>query len=148
MGEWLAANWSSILLSLVTTGALAFYRWTWKQMKNYKTLLEEKEHEEIDAAIEEKLAPILNEIEELRSYIRNVDSLNTHHLNLIIASYRYRLVQLCKIYLKQGYMTSMQFDQLNEFYTLYHELGGNSNADNYYQKVKVLPVHEEEIEEK
>ena len=92
MSEWLAANWSSILLSLVTAGALAFCRWTWKQMKNYKTLLEEKEHEEIDAAIEEKLTPILHEIEELRAYIRNVDSLNTHHLNLIIASYRYRLV--------------------------------------------------------
>ena len=43
-------------------------------------------------------------------------------------------------------MTAMQFDQLNEFYTLYHELGGNSNADNYYQKVKVLPVHEDEEE--
>jgi hypothetical protein len=26
-------------------------------------------------------------------------------LGLIIASYRYRLVQLCKLYLKQGYMT-------------------------------------------
>jgi hypothetical protein len=45
-----------------------------------------------DNAIEEKLSPILHEIEELRAYIRNVDSLNMHHLNLIIASYRYRLV--------------------------------------------------------
>jgi hypothetical protein len=43
-------------------------------------------------------------------------------------------------------MTAMQFDQLNEFYNLYHELGGNSSADNYYQKVKVLSVHEEDEE--
>lgn len=144
MGEWIAQNWGSVLLSLVTAGALAFCRWCWKQMKNYRALLEERESEELDNAIEEKLSPILHEIEELRAYIRNVDSLNMHHLNLIIASYRYRLVQLCKIYLKQGYMTAMQFDQLNEFYNLYHELGGNSSADSYYQKVKVLPVHEED----
>lgn len=146
MEAWIANNWSSILLAIVTAGALGVCRWMWKQLKNYKQLLEAQETDEIEAAIEEKLAPVLHEIEELRAYIRNVDSLNTHHLNLIIASYRYRLVQLCKIYLKQGYMTAMQFDQLNEFYTLYHELGGNSNADNYYQKVKILPVHEEDEE--
>lgn len=116
----------------------------WKQVKNYKKLLDEKESEKLEDAIEEKLAPILHEIEELRTYIRNVDSLNTHHLNLIIASYRYRLVQLCKIYLKQGYLTPAQFDQINEFYTLYHELGGNSNADNYYDKVKALEVKDDD----
>jgi type VI protein secretion system component VasK len=92
MGEWIAQNWGSVLLSLVTAGALVFCRWCWKQMKNYRALLEERESEELDNAIEEKLSPILHEIEELRAYIRNVDSLNMHHLNLIIASYRYRLV--------------------------------------------------------
>ncbi len=144
MGEWIAANWSSVLLALVTAGALGFCKWCWSQVKNYRSLIADQEQNQLDEAIEEKLTPILHEIEELRTYIRNVDSLNTHHLNLIIASYRYRLVQLCKIYLKQGYMTAMQFDQLNEFYTLYHELGGNSSADSYYQKVKILPVREED----
>ena len=116
----------------------------WKQVKNYKRLLDEQEDQQLEEAIEEKLVPVLHEIEELRTYIRNVDTLNTHHLNLIIASYRYRLVQLCKIYLKQGYITSAQWDQINEFYTLYHELGGNSNADNYYDKVKALEMKEDE----
>ena len=144
MEAWFVENWGKILLSLVTSGALTLCGWMWKQVKNYKKLLDEKEDEKMEEAIEEKLAPVLLEIEELRAYIRNVDTLNTHHLNLIIASYRYRLVQLCKIYLKQGYLTPMQFDQINEFYTLYHELGGNSNADNYYQKIKMLEVKDEE----
>ena len=144
MEAWFVENWGKILLSLVTSGALTLCGWMWKQVKNYKKLLDEKEDEKMEDAIEEKLAPVLLEIEELRAYIRNVDTLNTHHLNLIIASYRYRLVQLCKIYLKQGYLTPMQFDQINEFYTLYHELGGNSNADNYYQKIKMLEVKDEE----
>lgn len=147
METWIAENWSKILLSLVTSGALGICAWLWAQVKNYKKLLDEKENDKMEEAIEEKLAPVLHEIEELRAYIRNVDTLNTHHLNLIIASYRYRLVQLCKIYLKQGYLTPIQFDQINEFYTLYHELGGNSNADNYYQKIKTLEIKDDETAE-
>ena len=142
--EWLANNWSSILLSLVTAGALAFCRWTWKQMKNYKALLEEKDSEKLEDTIDEKLVPILTEIEELRAYIRNVDNLNSHHLNLIIASYRYRLVQLCRLYLKQGYMTTDQYEQLNEFYNLYHELGGNGQAQDFYERASNLPIKDEE----
>lgn len=144
MEAWILENWGKILLSLVTTGALSLCGWLWKQVKNYKRLLEDQKNDQMEEAIEEKLAPVLHEIEELRAYIRNVDTLNTHHLNLIIASYRYRLVQLCKIYLKQGYLTPIQFDQINEFYTLYHELGGNSNADNYYQKIKMLEIKEDD----
>lgn len=144
MMEWFAANWDKILLSLVTAGALAFCRWSWKQVKNYKALLEEKETDKLDEAIDEKLVPVLHEIEELRSYIRNVDSLNSHHLNLIIASYRYRLVQLCRIYLRQGYMTTDQYEQLNEFYNLYHELGGNGQAQDFYEKATRLEIRDEE----
>ena len=140
MEAWIAENWGKVLLSLVTTGALSLCGWMWKQVKNYKRLLDQQEDQQLEEVIEEKLAPVLHEIEELRTYIRNVDSLNTHHLNLIIASYRYRLVQLCKIYLKQGYLTPLQYDQINEFYTLYHELGGNSNADHYYEKIQQLDV--------
>lgn len=144
MEAWILENWSKVLLSLVTTGALSLCGWMWKQVKNYRRLIEQQETNQMEEAIEEKLAPVLHEIEELRTYIRNVDTLNTHHLNLIIASYRYRLIQLCKIYLKQGYLTPVQFDQINEFYTLYHELGGNSNADNYYQKIKTLEIKDDD----
>lgn len=147
MAEWLATNWGSILLSLVTAGALAFCRWTWKQMKNYKRLLEEQENDQLEEVIDEKLVPILTEIEELRAYIRNVDSLNTHHLNLIIASYRYRLVQLCRLYLRQGYMSTDQYEQLNEFYNLYHELGGNGQAQDFYERATRLPIRDTDEEE-
>jgi hypothetical protein len=50
------------------------------------------------------------DIEELRTYIRETQDIEKSHMKLIIASYRYRLMQLCKLYLKQGYMTSEQFD--------------------------------------
>lgn len=140
MLQFFAENWASILLSLVTAGALAFCRWSWKQMKTYRSLLDEKEQSQLDDKIEIKLEPIVDEIEQLRNYIRGIDIEENRKLGLIIASYRYRLVQLCKLYLKQGYMTQDQFEQLSEFYKLYHGLGGNGQAEEYYDKTRALPI--------
>lgn len=140
MLQFFAENWASILLSLVTAGALAFCRWSWKQMKTYRSLLDEKEQNQLDDKIETKLEPIVDEIEQLRNYIRGIDIEENRKLGLIIASYRYRLVQLCKLYLKQGYMTQDQFEQLSEFYKLYHGLGGNGQAEEYYDKTRALPI--------
>ena len=65
------------------------------------------------------------EIEELRKYIREVGAIEKSHMDLIISSYRFRLVQLCREFIKQGYVTQPQYDQLTEFYKLYTGLGGN-----------------------
>lgn len=140
IAEFFAAHWASILLSLITAGALAFCRWTWKQMQTYRKLLDEKENDKLEETIEHKLEPIVDEIEQLRNYIRQVDTEEKRKLDLIIASYRYRLVQLCKIYLKQGFMTQDQFEQLSEFYKMYHGLGGNGQAEEFYDKTRALPI--------
>jgi hypothetical protein len=140
IAEFFANNWASILLSLVTAGALAFCRWTWKQMQAYRALLNEQESDKLEETIEHKLEPIVDEIEQLRNYIRKVDLEEKRKLDLIIASYRYRLVQLCKIYLKQGFMTQDQFEQLSEFYKMYHGLGGNGQAEEFYDKTRALPI--------
>ena len=133
-------NWPSILLTLVTTGSLAFCKHLWNQMKNYKQLLDEKNSEALDEQIEEKLAPIVEEVEKLRDYIRKVDQAETHKMDLIIDSYKFRLIQLCKLYLKQGYITQPQYDQLSEFFKLYSNLGGNGQAKEYYEKTMKLPI--------
>lgn len=140
MTEFFLANWSNILLSLISAGLLAFGRWAWKQMKTYRKMLEDKERTEIDDRIDEKIAPVLQEIEQLREYVRGVDLEEKRKLDLIVASYRYRLIQLCKLYLKQGYMTQEQFEQLSEFYKMYHGLGGNGQAEEYYDKTRALPI--------
>jgi hypothetical protein len=79
----------------------------------------------MEQSIEIKLEPIYEELEELRRYIRETKDIEKSHMNLIIASYRFRLIQLCKGFLNQGYMTMDQRTQLDEFYTLYTGLGGN-----------------------
>lgn len=132
-----------ILFGLISAGALAFCRYLYKQLMAYKKMLQEKENNDIVELIDEKLKPIVEDIEELRAYIRKIEGKERQDLTLIIASYRFRLVQLCKIYIKQGYMTQDQYDQLTEFYKLYHSLGGNGQAKEYYEKTMELEIRSE-----
>ena len=140
MIEFLSKYGLELVMSLITAGALAFCKYMHSQMKNYKKLLEEKDHDELNDEIDKKLEPIVQEIEELRKYIREVDVNENNRINLIIASYRFRLVQLCQIYLRQGYITSDQYEQLSEFFKVYSGLGGNGQAKAYYDKAMQLPV--------
>ena len=140
MVEFLSKYGLELVMSLITAGALAFCKYMNSKMKNYKKLLEEKDHDELDNEIDKKLEPIVQEIEELRKYIREVDLNENNRINLIIASYRFRLVQLCQIYLRQGYITSDQYEQLSEFFKVYSGLGGNGQAKAYYDKAMQLPV--------
>ncbi len=132
-----------IIFGLISAGALAFCRHLYKQLKEYKSLLQEKRNDNLIDLIDEKLKPILDDIEELRAYIRKIEGKENRDLTLIISSYRFRLVQLCKIYIKQGYMTQDQYDQLTEFYKLYHSLGGNGQAKEYYEKTMELEIRPE-----
>lgn len=132
-----------IVFGLISAGALAFCRHLYKQLKEYKSLLQEKRNDNLVDLIDEKLKPILDDIEELRAYIRKIEGKENRDLTLIISSYRFRLVQLCKIYIKQGYMTQDQYDQLTEFYKLYHSLGGNGQAKEYYEKTMELEIRPE-----
>lgn len=140
MVEFLSKYGIELVMSLITAGALAFCKYMHSQMKNYKKLLEEKGRDELDDEIDKKLEPIVQEIEELRKYIREVDINESNRINLIIASYRFRLIQLCQIYLHQGYMTNEQYKQLSEFFKVYSGLGGNGQAKEYYDKTMELPV--------
>ena len=142
MIEFLSKYGVELVMSLITTGALAFCKYMHSQKENYKKLLEEKDHDKLDNEIDEKLEPIVQEIEELRKYIREVDINDNNRINLIIASYRFRLIQLCQIYLHQGYMTSSQYEQLSEFFKVYSGLGGNGQGKEYYEKAMELPVRD------
>lgn len=106
-------------------------------------MLAAKKDEKTDHIIEEKLEPIYEELEALRTYIRETESIEKTHMSLIIASYRFRLIQLCKEFIRQEYLTQLQYDQLNEFYRVYTGLGGNGQAKNYYDRAVALPIHDD-----
>lgn len=144
MSAFIAEHFIDILFGLISAGALAFCKYLHSQLKNYKKMLEDKEKDNLEEAIEAHIEPIKNEIEQLRKYIRETEILEKTHMDLIIASYRFRLVQLCRAYLKKGFMTSNEYEQLVEFYKVYHGLGGNGQAEEYYNKVVKLPVQQED----
>ena len=140
--EFLANHWTEILLSLITAGLLAVCRAAYKRLSHYQSLVEDKEQEKIEELIEHKIEPLYDELEELRIHLQDSEDKEQSHLNLILSSYRYRLVQLCKTFLRQGYLTSEQSDQLTEFYKVYSGLGGNGQAKEFYEKACKLEIRD------
>ena len=144
MLEFITTHLLEIIFGLISAGALAFCKYLHSKMKTYKKLAEEKESNNLDDTIEAHIEPIRQEIEELRKYVLETKTIETNHMDLILASYRFRLTQLCKAYIQQGYMTEKEYEQLIEFYKVYHGLGGNGQAKTYYERAIQLPVHNDQ----
>lgn len=144
MIAFIIAHWAEILLTIVTTGALGLCGLVLKELKGYRNYKSEKEDQKTEEMVEDKIAPIVEEIEELREHIRKTARTEETHMKLIISSYKFRLVQLCKIFIRQGFMTQDQYDQLSEFYKVYTGLGGNGQAKEYYDRAILLPIKEVE----
>lgn len=117
-----------------------------KELQTAKDLAAEKERHQIENTIEAHLEPVYQELDDLRKYVQEKGELEQSHTNLIIASYRFRLIQLCKGFLAQGYLTSSEMEQLTEFYKVYTGLGGNGQAKIYYEKAMELPLKDDKIE--
>lgn len=146
--EALLAQWGTeILFSLISAAALGYAKWHGDRLKKEKLQAEDNAkqlaEQQLNNSIEVKLEPIYEELEDLRKYIRDTENIEKAHMNLIIASYRFRLVQLCKGFLNQGYITVEQRTQLDEFYKLYTGLGGNGQAKIYYEQCITLPPRAE-----
>lgn len=133
-------------------------------MAHYQELLIKEQDEKTKKAVEVQLEPIYKELEEIRKrvfalqdcHIEDIQAINNamderetamrsetsqnfkllqDNLDLIISSYKYRLVELCRGLEKQGFMYQYQYDHLSEFYHLYENLGGNGQAKEYYDRV-------------
>lgn len=147
--EALLAEWGTeILFGLISASVMGWAKWHGDKLKkeklqaeeNAKIIAEQKIDKKINDSIEVELEPIYQELEDLRKYCRDNENLEKSHMNLIVASYRFRLIQLCKGFLNQGFITTAQMEQLSEFYKLYTGLGGNGQAEVYYNKALQLPL--------
>lgn len=126
---FIAEHWVSLIFGLISTGAVAYCRFFYKKIKEFERMEEEKNKEQIEAMIEERVQPL-----------REMHVETMHNFIAIRDSYKYRLIELCKIYLERGSITAKEYSQLSEMWKVYHELGGNSQAEDYYYKVEDLPV--------
>ena len=107
---WLGEHLLEIALGLVSAGALALSKNFHKQIKSYREIVRQNEEEKLDKKIDSKLDPLWADLEELRQYIITVGDSEKKHMNVIISSYRYRLIQLCKQFINQGYITPAQYE--------------------------------------
>lgn len=140
MSAFIAQHFIEIFFGLISAGLLAFCRYIYTQMKMYQKLAEEKKDEELEELIEEHIAPIKEDLNNLRSFVLEEKKVSKRYIEIILASYRFRLIQLCQSFLKQGYMTSGQYEQLVEFFKVYAGLGGNGQAKEYYERTLKLPL--------
>lgn len=140
MSIFIAQHFIEIFFGLISAGLLAFCRYIYTQMKMYQKLAEEKKDEQLEELIEEHIAPIKEDLNNLRSFVLEEKKISERYIEIILASYRFRLIQLCQSFLKQGYMTSGQYEQLVEFFKVYAGLGGNGQAKEYYERTLKLPL--------
>ena len=78
--------------------------------------------------------------ENMYDYLNKIQAGNERNFTLILNSYKFRLIQLCKTHIKDGYITEHDFEQITEMYKLYTGLGGNGQAQEYYDKVITLQI--------
>lgn len=141
------AEWGvELILGIVSAIVMGVLGWhankLKKQLATAEQLTKEKEQDKVVESIEVRTKPIYDELENLRSYVRDNEIKSDKMWALVIDSYKFRLVELCKEHIADGYMTQAQFDQLSEFYKLYTSLGGNGQAKQYYEKASTLPIRD------
>lgn len=164
-----------IFFGLVSAGALAFCKHLWSKNKKLEEMQKADQNRQYRQMIVDEIEPIVDELTRLKAEIVAVDNHakqaltdfkidaevtkksmyadldkvqaeNTKNFNLIINSYKFRLIQLCKTHLRDGFITEHDFEQITEMYKLYHGLGGNGQAQEYYDKVLELEIRKDIIQ--
>lgn len=151
-----------IFFGLVSAGLLAWCKSLFAQKKELEKRKEEDMTRLHRQMILDEIEPIVEELKKLKDRIDGglndfkhdadlthaqmykdlelVTKKNDKNLELIINSYKYRLIQLCKTHLRDGWITQEDFEQISEMYKLYTGLGGNGQAQEYYDKVLELDI--------
>lgn len=158
-----------ILFGLISAASLGFCRHLIKQNQELKKLQEADKNRQYREMILNEIEPIQEELGRLHVELEKVESREQKdcdeikncskeehnrmyedlhkvqeetrkNFKLIINSYKFRLIQLCKTHLRDGYISEADFEQITEMYKLYSGLGGNGQAQEYYDKVIQLEI--------
>lgn len=161
MLEFLAAWAGELILGLVATAITIYFK---KQIKRLEIeldkakkfdeqqekevicqLIEKKisplkaEHLQIDHNVEDRMKVLYEELENIRAFERKTRIDSDELKQVLLDSWKYRLQELCEVYLKRGSITVDEFRQLQEFYSCYTSLGGNGIIKILFDKIKDLP---------
>ena len=56
------------------------------------------------------------------------------------SAWRYRIRQLCHVYIARGCMTAEEFNQLQKMFCIYTAIGGNGQTKDLYDKAMNVPI--------
>ena len=107
-----------------------------------------------DVNFSTRLNPMQDEIEHLKDDItellvgfekQGVDIENLKGQEEVLAketrsAWRYRIRQLCHVYIARGYMTAEEFNQLQKMFCIYTAIGGNGQTKDLYDKAMNVPI--------
>ena len=126
-------------------------------------MLQEKKDEKFKAWVLSEMEPVIEELRDMKvlleqkeqaiieyhnddeDYVRAELREIQEKIKKIVHSYKFRLIRLCNIHINAGWISTEDFDQLSTLYQLYTDLGGNGQMVDYYNRVRVLPSHPDEI---
>lgn len=169
MLAFIAENLWEIFFGLVSAGALAFCKHLHSKNKKLEEMQKADQTRQQRQMILDEIEPIIQELTSVHGEITQnkrdlenelvkmkVDADHTHknmyddlakiqegnekNFTLILNSYKFRLIQLCKTHIRDGYISEHDFEQITEMYKLYTGLGGNGQAQEYYDKVIALEI--------
>jgi hypothetical protein len=127
--EILSKYMLEIFFGLISAGALGFCRYVWKEKKRLEGLVDENKNKQLRQMILSEIEPIVAELTKIKMDMHDLETKEDREIKLIVDSYKFRLIQLCKTHLADGWITQSEFDQITELFKLYTALGGNGQAE-------------------
>ena len=169
MGEFIISHLWEIIFGLLSAGALAFCKYLWGRNKKLEEMQKADQTRQQRQMILDEIEPIIQELtvihnevaadrlntqnemaqmrlnaehthEHMYADLAKIQEGNDRNFTLILNSYKFRLIQLCKTHIRDGYISEHDFEQITEMYKLYTGLGGNGQAQEYYDKVIALEI--------
>ena len=167
MAQFIIEHTVEIFFSIISASAIGYAKYLYSRNKELQRMQREEQSRQYRQMIIDEIEPIIAELTRLKKEITDLEhetelklqsaqheadlehksmyddlnkiqAKNDENFNLILNSYKFRLIQLCKVHLRDGYITETDFEQVSEMYKLYHGMGGNGQAQEYYDKVMSL----------
>ena len=108
---------------------------------NFQTRLDPAQ-EEIEH-LKDDITEILLSLKNQGIDLQNLKAKEEHLEEQTRCAWRYRIRMLCHYYIKRGYITDDEYNQLQEMMRLYEALGGNGQTRELYEKAIQLPIRSE-----
>ena len=173
MAQFIIEHTIEIFFGIISASAIGYAKYLYSRNKELQRMQHEEQSRQYRQMIIDEIEPIIAELTRLKKEITDIEhemelklqnvqheadlehknmyddlnkiqAKNGENFNLILNSYKFRLIQLCKDHLRDGYITENDFEQVSEMYKLYHGMGGNGQAQEYYDKVMSLEMRPNE----